>query len=428
LKDRPTKKNNKLKKGWLRWMAAGWYGFASGIGVALRALLGNKFRAGMTALGIVIGVMTVSGILAIIEGLDRGVDKNLSLMGVRSLYISKHPWAMKGDWYKYRNRPAITNWQYQRLRELVPFAVAMAPREREHGKVERGDEKITGVDIIGTTSEFARITGHTLERGRYFSPADIEFERPFVVLGSEVADKLFTRTEPLGKHVVIRGMRYKVIGVLKTQGSFLGRSRDVNVTIPVGRFRRAFGSRHHMDVAIKVAEGIDLEDAEEELRGIMRRVRGLRPTKEDDFSINQQKMLGDMYRDITGTLFLTIVIVGMISLAVGGIGIMNIMLVSVTERTREIGVRKALGARRRTILFQFLIESLVLSSLGGIIGLACGFSVAYIVDAVTPLPAQLSALAVLAGLGFSMFVGMFFGIYPAWRASRLDPIVALRFE
>ncbi|HUU03659.1 MAG TPA: ABC transporter permease [Myxococcota bacterium] len=414
--------------GFGRWALAHWYAFTTGLGVALSALLSNKFRAGLTALGIVIGVMTVTGILSIIHGLDRGVENQMSLMGVHSLYVSRWPWATRGHWYKYRNRSPITDWQYRRLRELVPFAEAMAPREQERTRVERGDEKITDVEVTGTNSELSRITGYTLESGRAFSPADIEFERPFVVLGSDVAEQLFDRGKPLGKYVLIQGMRYQVIGVLKSQGSFLGRSRDVTATIPIGRFRREFGSRHDMDIAIRVVPGVELDEAEAELQGLMRRVRGLRPQQEDNFSINQQKVLGKLYSDITGTLFMVIVIVGMISLLVGGIGIMNIMLVSVTERTREIGIRKALGARRSAVLFQFLIESLVLSGLGGLIGLGIGFLVAYIVDAVSPLPASISMTAVVGGLGFSIVVGVFFGIYPAWRASRLNPIVALRYE
>jgi putative ABC transport system permease protein len=409
-------------------LASRWYAVASGVGVALSALWSNKFRAVMTSLGIVIGVMTVTGILSIIHGLDQGIESEMDLMGVHSLHISQHPWMSHRDWYKYRNRPRISDWQYRRLAELVPFAEAMAPRERGQARVERDSEKINDVDLIGTNSEFARITGYTVRHGRFFSPADIEFERPFVVLGSEVADKLFSRTDPLGKQVLIQGMRYNVIGVLKQQGSFLGRSRDVMALIPIGRFRGTFGSRHGMDIAIKVVPEVNLEEAEAELQGIMRRVRGLRPKEPDNFSINQQKTLGEMYDKITGTLFLVIFIVGLISLAVGGIGIMNIMLVSVTERTREIGIRKALGARRKTVLFQFLIECLVLSGIGGLIGLGVGFGVAYVVDAVSPLPAEVSLFAIIAGIGFSALVGISFGIYPAWRASRLDPIEALRYE
>jgi putative ABC transport system permease protein len=396
--------------------------------VALSALWSNKFRAVMTSLGIVIGVMTVTGILSIIHGLKQGFKSQMDLMGVHSLYVSQHPWASHREWYKYRNRPRISAGQYRRLAELVPFAEAMAPQERGRARVERGSEKINDVELIGTNSQFARITGYTIRQGRFLSPADIEFERPFVVLGSEVAEKLFSHTDPLGKPVLIQGMRYRVIGILKQQGSFLGRSRDVMALIPLGRFRGTFGSRRGMNIAIKVIPEVSLEEAEAELQGIMRRVRGLRPKDPDNFSINQQKVLTEMYDKLTGTLSMVIIIVGMISLLVGGIGIMNIMLVSVTERTREIGIRKALGARRKAVLFQFLIECLMLSGIGGLIGLGVGFGVAYVVDAVSPLPAKVSLFAIFAGIGFSAAVGIFFGIYPAWRASRLDPIEALRYE
>jgi len=412
----------------VRWLRAGFYGVTTGVDVALRALLANKLRAALTTLGIIIGVATVTGILSIITGLDAGVERQMALMGVRSLYVSTRPWVMRGDWHKYHNRPPIREWQYRRLRELVPFADAIAPTASRGAKVERRGLQVTDVDVRGTNAEFLQTTGFAVERGRFFSPVDVDLERPYVVLGPEVARQLFEREDPLGGWVLIRGTPFQVIGVLKAQGSFLGRSRDATATIPFGGFRRLFGFRHSMEIAVSIAPGMTLDDAELELGGLMRRVRGLKPAQPDDLSVNQQKQLSEMYENITGTLFLVIVVVSLISLLVGGIGIMNIMLVSVTERTREIGVRKALGARRRTVLFQFLLESLVLSGLGGVIGLAAGTGVAYVVDAVTPLPAVVSTAAAVAGLGFSAVVGLFFGLYPAWRASRLDPIAALRYE
>ena len=409
-------------------MTRHWYAIASGVGVALRALWSNKFRAAMTSLGIVIGVMTVTGILSIIHGMDKGIEKQMNLMGVHSLYVSQHPWMSHRDWYKYRNRPRISEHQYRRLEELVPFAEAMAPDEHGRTRVARGSEKISDVRLIGTNSEFARITGYTINHGRFFSPADIEFKRPFVVLGSEVADKLFSREDPLGKPVKIQGVRFWVIGVLKQQGSFLGRNRDIMAIIPIGRFRGTFGSRHGMDIAIKVVPEVSLEEAEAELLGIMRRVRGLRPKDPDNFSINQQKVLAEMYNKITGTLFMVIIIVGMISLAVGGIGIMNIMLVSVTERTREIGIRMALGARPRDILWQFLLEALVLSGVGGLVGILLGLGGAGAVARFSQLPVEVTPASVLIAFLFAGLVGVFFGLHPARKASRLRPIDALRYE
>ncbi len=412
----------------LRWLARGLVGMGTGIGVALGALRDNKLRAGLTALGIIIGVMTVVGILGVIHGLNSAVESQMDLLGSRSLYVGRHPWFARGRWFKYRNRPPITDWQYRRLRELVPFAEAVAPMEDTRSYAERGPERIDDVEVRGTNSEFLRIMGLEIERGRFLSPADVEFERPYVVLGAEVASRLFPRGDPLGDHITIRGNRYEVIGVFKARGSFLGRSQDVHATMPVGRFRRSFGSRHSMDIGIKVAPGLDMEVASQELAGIMRRVRALRPKQPDDFSINQQEQMGKFYDDVTGELYLVIVVVAAISLLIGGISIMNIMMVSVTERTREIGIRKALGARRRSILFQFLIESLVLAGLGGLVGLGGGFMVVHVVDSVSPLPAKVFLGAVVAGLGFASAIGLFFGLYPAWRASRLDPIEALRYE
>ena len=416
------------KRGPLRWVMGRWHGVTAGVDVALGALLGNKFRAAMTALGIVIGVMTVTGILSIIHGLDQGVEKQMALMGTRSIYISDWPWIVRGDWYKYVNRPPITDWQYRRLKEQVPFAEDMAPIVKSRSRVSRGAEQVNDVRLRGTSHAYLAVTGESVGLGRFLSAADVRYARPFVVLGSDVAKQLFPQSNPLGEYVRIGSARFQVIGVLRAQGSFLGRSQDITATMPIGRFRRDFGTRRSMEIAVAVSKEMSLEKAASELEGIMRRVRGLRPVEEDNFSVNQQEMLSKFYDEITGTLYLVIIIISLISLLVGGIGIMNIMLVSVTERTREIGLRKALGARRLTILFQFLIESLVLSGLGGLIGLAAGFGVAYVVDSVSALPAHVSVEAIVAGLGFSAMVGMFFGIWPAWMASRLDPIVALRSE
>lgn len=400
----------------------------SGVGVALGALWGNKLRATMTTMGIVIGVMTVVGILGVINGLDSSVAGFLDMFGARSVYVSRFPWVMKGRWFKYINRPAITPAQYRRLYELVSFADAMTPMESTRTWVELGDVRLEDVEIRGANSEFLKVMDYQIEFGRFFSLAEQNQHRSVAVLGAELAQQLFPRGSALGRTIYIKGSRYRVVGVYKAKGNFMGQSQDVHVTIPIGRFMREFGLRRSLDIGVRVAAGLSMDDAAEEIRGIMRRVRGLRPRENDDFSINRQEMLGQMYHDMTGTLYLVIVIVGFVSLLVGGISIMNIMMVSVTERTREIGIRKALGARRRAVLFQFLIESLVLSGIGGIIGLAGGFAVAHVVDAVSPLPAKVSLFAVIAGFGFAVAVGLFFGIYPAWRASRLDPIESLRYE
>jgi putative ABC transport system permease protein len=412
----------------LRMFRRGVNGATSGAGIALGALWSNKLRAGLTTLGIIIGVTTVIGILSIIHGLDSSVQNQMDLMGVRTFYVTHMPWTRHEEWYKYRNRKPISGWQYRRMRELLPSVDAISPIENERVKVEWGGEQLTDVMLTGTNSEYIQVGGREVEYGRFFSGSDVEYGRPEVVLGADVSRRLFGKSDPLLKSVILGGDKYTVIGILKPMGNFLGHNQDAMAIIPISCFDRSFGSERGLMVGVKVKEGLELEEAKEELRGAVRKVRNLRPMESDDFAINEQKMLDDIYRKMTGNLYLVFIGVSLISLVVGGIGIMNIMLVSVTERTREIGIRKALGARRRTVLLQFLIESLMLSSLGGCCGVALGFLVAYVVDAITPLPASPSLFAVFSGLCFSSLVGVAFGIYPAYRASRLDPIVALRYE
>jgi len=283
------------------------------------------------------------------------------------------------------------------------------------------------VDLVGTLADFQKIWGYEVPQGRFLTDADSEAERQVMVIGADVAEQLFPGGNPLGHSVRLDNRPYEVIGVLAKKGQILGQSMDLIALIPFNTFLAVYGKRDfQIDVAVENADQIDrLED---EVTGIMRRVRSVPPDQPDDFSVNRTQQLADTYRQLTGALYGVALGVGLITLLVGGIGIMNIMLVSVRERTREIGIRRALGARRRTIVVQFLLEASLVSAVGGALGTALGLGAAKVVSLVTSLAAAVQPLTVLGGILFAAAVGLVFGIWPAARAAQLDPVEALRYE
>ena len=401
-----------------------------GVRIAFDALRSYKMRSVLTTLGIIIGVTTVITIVALIQGLNKAFSDEVSSIGTDTVFIQKFSWMMSGDdWFKYRNRPNIKVEEAAQVRNLSQMAVAVAPTLETRRTVKYGEKSVDGVDITGTTADYATTSNIVPENGRFFSDNDVTTNRPVCVLGYEVADKLFGQSDPLGKRVSIGGRKFRVIGVLSKKGSFFDFNMDALAIIPVGAFQSAFGSqRRWVSIEVKVKNPQQIEEAEYELTGIMRRIRKLAPEQENNFAINKQSMLLDMYTQLTSTLWAVAIGVGAISLLVGGIGIMNILLVSVTERTREIGIRKALGARRSDILWQFLIESMMICAIGVAIGIIFAVGAAKLVASTTPIPAAITWWVAFLGLMFVVGIGLFFGIYPASKAARLNPIEALRYE
>jgi putative ABC transport system permease protein len=396
--------------------------------MAWTALKSHKLRSFLTTLGIVIGVTTIITIWTTIEGLNEYVHGELSNIGSSSVYIEKWPWVIQGDFWRYRNRKDVTYKEYENIKRYSELADYVSPEVYSAKNVSYKSEKFENVIVIGTTEDYKETANVFPDVGRFLTALDVRNKIPVCVLGREISDDLFGDVNPIGRRIKIGAEKYRVIGVLEKKGSFFGRSMDNYAIVPIGTFRRVYGGHRGLRITVTITKPELLEDLKDELRGIMRRVRKIKPADEDDFAINQMDMLTNLYSQLTTTLFAIVFVIGGISLLVGGIGIMNIMLVSVTERTREIGIRKSVGARRSSILSQFLFESVAISSLGGFIGLVLGFIGGTIVLGQMNLSSGVSITSIAIGFGFSTMVGVLSGFYPAFKASKLNPIESLRYE
>src|SRR5229473_3218231 len=369
--------------------------------IAISSLRANRLRAGLTMLGIGIGVATLLAIIGIIQGLNSSFSRQLASLGSSSLWVSKFPWVIKGDWWDYKNRKDFTLDQLAMIRSQATFASAVAPSVGKMADVGFLNEQVSAVQINGTTEEYLQVSAVEVSAGRFITGADDDNLRSVAVIGADVATGLFPRSDPIGARVTI---------------------------VPFKTFKEYFGKGRGFSIGIALDRPDQLSDAEDQLTGIVRRARGTPPDKPDDFTINRPEQLAETYQQLTGALYGVASGVGLITLLVGGIGIMNIMLVSVRERTREIGVRRALGARKRTIIIQFLIEAATVSAIGGAIGTLVGLGVAKLIAEISPLAAEVNPLTVLLGILFAGAVGLLFGIWPAARAANLDPVEALRYE
>jgi putative ABC transport system permease protein len=411
-----------------------------GLGIALGSLRANKLRASLTTLGIVIGIVTVVLMITLIQGLNQAFMGEVALLGSHTLYVQKFPWIMEGDFFRYRNRPNLTLRDAEVLAESVPGLDAVVPHVTTAKSVRRGDRSARRVFVTGTTHDHPRIANLEPREGRFLNEEDVRYRRYHCVIGSEVAERLFEGASPLGARLHIGGFPFRVVGVLDVRGSMFGERLDNIVYIPIGTLFRCFGRNRSLDIGVRVAGGdaagsgneaqggSDLSVPRDEIRGAMRRIRGLRPGEIDNFSVNEQTAITNMYRQITSGVYAGGIGIAGIALLVGGIGIMNIMMVSVVERTREIGVRKAIGAPRRTILGQFLTEAVILCMVGGAIGVALAGGIALLIERLTPLPMNMPVWVVVFALFFASIVGLSFGFLPAYRAARVDPIEALRYE
>ena len=400
-----------------------------GLSISWSAIRANKMRSVLTTLGIIIGILTVTLMGTAIEGLNRSFMKSISVIGADVLYVTRFTWLNHSyeEWMKAQKRREITLAQATALERQLTMAGAVAPVAESEQRVQYKKRRSDSVAIIGTTEQLMNISSFSLAQGRFLSPAESEGGRPVCVIGSDVATNLFQGEEPLGKKITIGDHSFEVIGVMERQGSFLdGGSLDNQAIIPVNQFVTAFWNRPDYTIEVKVKSLAELEDAKEELRTVMRKIRHLAPGDPDDFAINQQEQFIQMFHQVAGTIATVGLFITGLSLFVGGIGIMNIMFVSVAERTREIGIRKAIGAKRRTILVQFLLEAATICLLGGLVGLGIAWPLTLLMQKF--MPATMSPVIVSIALLVSLATGVLSGFFPAWRAARMNPVDALRNE
>ena len=400
-----------------------------GFGISWDAIRANKMRSVLTTLGIVIGIVTVTLMGTAIEGLDRAFLKSISFLGADVFYVDQRDWIIRTDedWVKQWKRRRIRLVDAEAFARQLTLAAAVAPTAYDDGSVKYKNRSASSVTIVGTTEEYLLTSGVGVTEGRFLSAADAAGGRPVCVIGSEVATNLFRNERPVGSRIKIEDQSFEVIGVLEKQGTFMGESLDERVVIPIKQFINSIWSNPRITIQVKAAQLVALDEVREELRQAMRRVRRLAPGDPDDFAINQQDQIVKIFHSVAGTIAVVGLFITGLSLFVGGIGIMNIMFVSVTERTREIGIRKAIGAKRRTILLQFLTEAACICMIGGLIALGIAWPLTLAVQRWF-LPATMSLTIVVIALLVSLVTGLVSGFVPAWRAARMDPVDALRSE
>ena len=400
-----------------------------GLIISWSAIRANKMRSVLTTLGIVIGIVTVTLMGTAIQGLNNSFMHSISFIGTDVLYVDRYNWLIQSrqEWLDAMKRPAISLNDADAIERQMGLAAAVVPTAEDDDPVKYKKRGSSDVPIIGTTEQYQITAGLTVGQGRFLSAAECNGGRPACVIGTILSSNLFRGDLPLGEKIMIENQEFTVVGVLEKQGGFADSGGgDNEVIIPLAQFTANIWENPDYDIQVKVKNLDQMDDAKEELRAVLRRARHLAPGDADNFSINQQDEFLELFHKVAGTIATVGLFITGLSLFVGGIGIMNIMFVSVAERTREIGVRKAIGAKRRTILLQFLIEAACICLIGGVIAVMIAWPTTLLLQKI--MPAAMSPTIVGVALLVSALTGILSGFFPAWRAARMNPVDALRNE
>jgi len=404
--------------------------------MALDSIRMNKLRSSLTILGIVIGVLTIVGMVAVIEGINASFAQQLEAMGANVLFVSRfepgiHVGRMPEE---MRRRKKLEFADAAALEQSCPSVAAVTPqvsyfRFLPPVRAKYMANELDNPQVIGASHKYMQIyEEYTVETGRFFTEAENLNKREVCVIGAEIVDALFPNVNPLNKMITLEGRKLMVIGILDRKGKFLGQSRDNYLFMPTGTFRKFYPGFDDVILIVKLKSGVELAAAKDEIINLMRLRRKVKANEKNNFTVFSQETVAGLFNQLTGAAFMVMIIISSIGLVVGGIGVMNIMLVSVKERTREIGLRKAIGARRVEIRNQFLYEAIVLTVTGGVVGIICGILLSLLIRALSGLPISVNFGSIVAALAVSTSVGLFFGIYPATQAAKLNPVDALHYE
>jgi putative ABC transport system permease protein len=398
------------------------------IAISYKAIIAHKMRSFLATLGIVIGITAVTLMQTAIEGINRAFESSIAAVGADVLYVQKFEWFGRQDFEYYRNRKDITMLNFDYVKRNSLTADAISPSVGSMQTLQYGSLNLEGVFVIGTTDEYQKTLSLNMDDGRFFTAKESEGGYPVCLIGMDVKNAFFQNVNPIGKDIKVASYSFRVIGVLEKQGSMLGLfSLDNRIIIPIERFFKIFGTKRSLTINVKATDVKNLDETKEEISSIMRKARKVPLGKTDDFGVNQQSAFRDTYDQLTFLIKIIGLLITSLSLVVGSVGIANIMFVSVKERTKEIGIRKAIGARRRTILLQFLIESSIICLFGGIIGISIAFPISLLINALV-LPTAMPLWVVILGIFISLLFGVLAGFFPAFNASKMDPVDSLRYE